>query len=281
MGRRRVSLEEQLRFDALSADDPEFQDYSEENAAAFESRRRELAFTYKKFKRETIEKNIQVLKDRAEKYNELLELDERVYTLDGVVIFGSYINSDNLNVGGLDIGILCTYVGYDSDETQGNIRFYLHRYGHSVPDGRKPGDCISKLSLVKNKLCRYAYDEMLKYLKYGRKIREDGPILSFIKEHRVDQVLESCNENSEMPYIFFGKYSWLCRNNLEKCDAIDRTVIVLREQFLKHELRAPFADISDAAKEKLRERNKDEQTECEDNDGTSDSLDLSESSNNE
>lgn len=277
MGRRRVSLEEQLEFEALSADDSEYQTYSEENAAAFERKRREMASVNKKFKRSTVEKKIQVLQDRARSYNELLELDERVYKLDGVVLFGSYINSDNQTIGGLDIGILCTYVGYDTDETQGNIRFYLHNYGHIVPDGRKPAECISKFSLVKNKLCRYGYDEMFKYLKYGRKIREE-PILDFIKEHRINLVLESCNKNCEMPYIFYGKYSWLCRNNEEKCAELDKTVFDLREQYLKHELRAPFANISDAAKEKLMERNKVEQTESEDNNGL---LDTSESSSDE
>lgn len=46
-------------------------------------------------------------------------------------------------IGDLDIGILCSYNGVDIQETQGNIRLYLHNSGYEVPDGRNPSDCIA------------------------------------------------------------------------------------------------------------------------------------------
>ncbi|WP_022756221.1 hypothetical protein [Butyrivibrio fibrisolvens] len=246
MQRKIVTREDILRFESLSADDLEFQEYSEEKATAFEARRREVSPSKKKYKRETIDNKIQILRERAESYN-MLEFEyKRVYSLDGIILFGSYVNSNNDMIGGLDLGILCTYVGTDVDEIQGNIRLYLHDNKYKVPDGRNPGDCIS--GLLKSKMSAYGYDKMISYLRYGRKSNRDGPRLNFLKLHRIDQVMNSCTEKKEMPYIFYGKYFWLCRNNEQKCDVIDNNIKILREQFREHEIKAPFSDNSSEAK---------------------------------
>lgn len=246
MQRKIATREDILRFESLSADDLKFQDYSEENATAFEARRRELSPSKKTYKRTTIDNKIHILRERAESYNMLLAPNERIYTLDGVILFGSYINSENDVIGGLDIGVLCTYAGIDVDEIQGNVRLYLHDNDYGVPAGRKPGDCIS--SALKNKLSAYGYDKMISYLRYGRKSNRDGSRLNFLKLHRIDHVINYCNEKNEMPYIFYGKYYWLCRNDEHKCNDLDNSIEFFREQFRKHETKAPFSDISAEAK---------------------------------
>ncbi|WP_022754717.1 hypothetical protein [Butyrivibrio fibrisolvens] len=246
MQRKLITREDILRFESLSADDLEFQEYSEENATAFETRRRGVSPSKKTYKRETIDNNIQVLRERAESYNMLAVDYKRVYSLDGVVLFGSYVNSNNNMIGGLDLGILCTYVGSDVEEFQGNVRLYLDDSKYDVPDGRNPGDCIS--SLLKSKMSAYGYDKMISYLRYGKKSNCDGPRLNFLKLHRIDQVMVPCNEKKEMPYIFYGKYIWLCRNDEQKCDDLDNNIKILRKQFREHEIKAPFSDNSSEAK---------------------------------
>lgn len=253
MQRKIATREDILRFESLSADDLQFQDYSEENATAFESRRRELSPSKKTYKRTTIDNKIHILGERAESYNMLLAPNERIYTLDGVILFGSYINSENDVIGGLDIGVLCTYAGID-DEIQGNIRLYLHDNKYEVPKGRKPGECIS--SVLVSRLSNYGYDKMLSYLKNGGKTDCSSARLNFIKPQRIDQVISSSYAKNEMPYIFYGKYVWLCKNDEHKCDNLDNSIEFFREQFRKHETKAPFSDISAEAKveyEKIKE----------------------------
>lgn len=65
-------------------------------------------------------------------------------------------------IGDLDIGILCSYNGVDIQETQGNIRLYLHNSGYEVPDGRNPSDCIA--NTLKKKYNNYGYEAVVKYL---------------------------------------------------------------------------------------------------------------------
>lgn len=75
--------------------------------------------------------------------------------------------------------------------------------------------------------------------------------MTFLRAYRIDQVLDSCIKDKEMPHIFYGKYIWLCRNDEDKCAAIDILAKNLREQFKRHEIRAPFFKQAAKAKEEL------------------------------
>lgn len=133
-----------------------------------------------RYLRSTITAKLPLLRQRAYEFNDI-PLHKRLFSIDGVIAYGSYCNSEREKIGDLDIGILYSYHGDEVELFNGeprrykSCRIYLDEVEHDPaaydygPDeikaiaNKKFGIDISPSSPY-----YYAQNKMMNYLKNGK-----------------------------------------------------------------------------------------------------------------
>ena len=186
-----------------------------------------------RYLRKTIASKLPLLRERAYDFNDI-PLHERLFSIDGVVAYGSYCNSDREKIGDLDIGILFSPHGDELLFPEESVRLkscriYLDKVEHDPraydygPEELQHG-VMQKFGMDKimSRTGPYFYAEnnVAAFLKKGI----DGPKLNFLEIHEMKEAIELAEDSGEIPFMFYGNFMWIARCDEEKCQEIDRKV---------------------------------------------------------